>query len=77
MEKRELYGKGAAGEKVISGEGDKVPAGCHVLFGNPGDDKSAAQSQIYREVSGGGGGALPPGSDHIRHPGCVGVITGQ
>ena len=37
MEKRELSEK-----KVISGEGDKVPAGFHVLCGNPGDDKSAA-----------------------------------
>ena len=36
-----VVGKGAAGEKVIFGEGDKVPAGFHVLCGNPGDDKSA------------------------------------
>ena len=30
-----------------------------------------------RKVSGGRGGALPSGGDHIRHPGCAGIIVGQ
>ena len=72
-----VVGKGAAGEKVIFGEGYKVPAGFHVLCGNSGDDKSAAQSQIHRKVSGGSGGELPSGSDHIRHSGRAGVIVDQ
>ena len=42
MEKKQLSEKELREKKVIFGEGDKVPAGFHVLCGNPGDDKSAA-----------------------------------
>ena len=41
MEKRELSEKELR-EKKLSLARDKVPAGFHVLCGNPGDDKSAA-----------------------------------
>ena len=65
------------GEEVFSGKRDEVPAGFHVLCGDTGDGKSAAQSQIHRKVSGGSGGELPSGSDHIRHSGRAGVIVDQ
>ena len=48
MEKRELSEKELREKKEkkkypsVAYEGDKVPAGFHVLCGNPGDDKSAA-----------------------------------
>lgn len=77
MEKRELSEKELREKKLIFGEGDKVPAGFHVLCGDTGDGKSAAQSQIHRKVSGGSGGELPSGSDHIRHSGRAGVIVDQ
>ena len=69
-----VVGKGAEGEEVFSGKRDEVPAGFHVLCGDTGDGKSAAQSQIHRKVSGGRGGALPSGGDHIRHPGCAALL---
>lgn len=75
--RRESCRKRSAGEEVFSGKGDEVPAGFHVLCGDTGDGKSAAQSQIHRKVSGGSGGTLPSGSDHIRHSGRAGVIVDQ
>ncbi len=77
MEKRELSEKELRERKLSLAKGYEVPAGFHVLCGDTGDGKSAAQSQIHRKVSGGRGGALPSGGDHIRHPGRAGVIVGQ
>ncbi len=77
MEKRELSEKELREKKLSLAKGTKYLFGFHVLCGNSGDDKSAAQSQIHRKVSGGSGGELPSGSDHIRHSGRAGVIVDQ